>query len=120
MKVYLYRSGNGNDGNYPKLLVEIEGREGAALSALLANEYRPGPVRDWIVSNVIVDGCDQDSAVVFEGPNGETDMGAAWKTAELQEVTTEDREYYENERSMGVMLLRDILDPQAWEQYCRE
>lgn len=44
MTLYLYRRGNGNEGNFARLVVEITDNENpySALKALVANDYIAG------------------------------------------------------------------------------
>lgn len=99
--LYLYRRGNGNEGNYARAVVELTADQSpyAALRAFVVNDYIPGRrVRRHIVRTIEVDG-DVDfglHAAVYEGPDGETDFGAAYLTAEFQPISADDADaiYY--------------------------
>lgn len=120
MTSYLYSRGNGNDGDYPRMIVDIDDTQNpyAALRALLANDYIAGRrVRRHIVARTMIDGEPEYTlyATVFEGPDGEQDMGAAWLTAEMSPVSEDAIAscYYSKPR----MKLRDALDSGAWKLY---
>jgi hypothetical protein len=121
-QVYLYRRGDGNEGNFPRNWVRLaEGQcPYAALVALVANDYRAGCyTRRFIMANLETDG-EPDygiGATVHEGPQGEQAFGAAWLTAELEPYTDE-----EFARSPGLfaLSLRDSLDRAAWRFYRRQ
>ena len=120
MTSYLYRRGDGNDGNFPRAIVDIADSENpyAAIRALLANDYIAGRGhRRYIVANTEVDGEAEYTlyATVFEGPKGETAFGAAWITAEMSPVREEDIEgnYY----ALPRFTLRKALDAPAWRLY---
>jgi hypothetical protein len=98
MTIYLYRRGDGNEGNFKRFLVELKTTDCpyAALRALLANDYIAGRnTRRHIIANTEIDGEAEFGlhATVYEGPKGESAFDAAWLTAELQPV--EDAEYEE-------------------------
>mgnify|MGYP000957781055 CR=1 FL=1 len=125
MTLYLYRRGNGNEGNFARLVVEITDNENpySALKALVANDYIAGTrTRRHIAANIEVDGEAEFGvhAVVYEGPEGEQAFGAAWLTAELQPISAGDfRDCYynlgaENEKPWT---LRGILDRGAKQIY---
>jgi hypothetical protein len=102
MSKYLFRMGDGNEGNFPRFVVELGKRDCpycpySALRALVANEYIAGR---------------SVHAGVYEGPHGETAFGAAWLTAELQPADDdEDDECY---------AIRKLLDPAALRLYRAE
>lgn len=121
MTTYLYRRGNGNDGNFPRYIVELSNADCpyAFLSAAVANDYIAGKrVRRHIVRNIVVDGEPEFglNAVVYEGPEGETDFGAAWLTAALEPLTEADRDFY-TDRATSLYTPRQVLDRAAWRQY---
>jgi hypothetical protein len=100
MSKYLFRKGDGNDGNFPVCVVVLGERDCpyAALKALVANEYIAGrPVRRHIIRSIEVDGEAEYGvhAVVHEGPRGEQAFGAAWLTAELQPTDDDIEDDYE-------------------------
>jgi hypothetical protein len=118
MSKYLFRMGDGNEGNFPRFVVELGKRDCpySALKALVANAYIAGrSVRRHIVANIEVDGEAEYGihATVHEGPRGETAFGAAWLTAELQPADgdADDCECYE---------IRKLLDRSALRLYRAE
>lgn len=88
MKTYLYRLGDGNEGNFPRHLINISDTQCPfkVLVALVLNRYNLGPTRDYIASEIETEGepAYGVSAFVLEGPEGEQAFGAAWITAELE------------------------------------
>lgn len=118
--IYLYRRGNGNDGNFARHFVDLTDHDvHEALKALVVNDYIGGSkTRKHITANIAVDGEAEYglSAYVSEGPKGETEFGAAWITAELQVVTAD---YIANSRLLTYSL-RDMLDLAAWRYYLKE
>lgn len=129
--LYLFRKGDGNDGNYPRKVVDIPATEDpwAALKALVANEYIAGKrVRRHIIRHCEVDGEREYGvhAMVADGPDGETAYEAAWLTAELQPLSEEDAAYYSDRDPMYHDLdgkpwtLKRVLDGAAWKLYRRE
>ena len=121
MRYYLFRRGDGNDGNFPRFIVRLSDDQSAyaALPALLANEYIPrGRVRRHIIGNTVIDG-EPDyglHAMVFEGPDGEEAFGAAWLTAALEPLTQEDCAFWQD-RATSLYDLRQVLDPAAYRLY---
>lgn len=125
-KTYLFRIGNGNDGNFPRVLVNIASDEDAytAIKALVANEYIIGSkTRKHILDNIEVHGDDDFTiyADVLEGPNGETHFGNAWLTASLERIENqEDIDFYIN-RGYGTKdaptELRDYIDHEALKMF---
>jgi hypothetical protein len=118
MSFYLYRRGDGNEGNFPRAMIELKTEECpyAALRALVANDYIPGRrVRLHIMRNIETDGEPEHGilATVHEGPEGEQAFGAAWLTAELEPLTPEDVSHYEGQR-FTLRSLRDSVDRAAW------
>lgn len=119
MQTYLYRSGDGNEGNYPRALVSLGDKESpyAAIRALVVNMYIPGcRTRRHIMRNIETDG-DADygiNAVVYEGPDGETAFDSAWITAELEPASREDIAHYVAQGLTHYANLRDALDRGAW------
>lgn len=112
MKTYMYRSGDGNDGNFKRHLVNLLDNDCAlaAVKALLVNEYKTGaPARAHIQAEVQSEGEDEygTSAWVHEGPEGECAFGAAWRTAELEPADLDE--------SAGT--LADMLDAEAMAYY---
>ena len=117
MATFLYRRGNGNEGNFPRFLVDLKDGDSpyAALKALVANDYIAGKrARRHIVRNVEIDGEPEFSihATVYDGPDGETEFGAAYLTAELQPVTAEDLAHYEDNGTSRYPVRR-VLDNAA-------
>lgn len=114
MATFLYRRGNGNEGNFPRFLVDLKKTDSpyAALKALVANDYIAGRrVRRHIMREIEIDGEPEYGlhATVYEGPEGESDFGAAYLTAELQPVTADDLAHYED-RATSRYPLRRVLD----------
>lgn len=116
MAFYLYRKGDGNNGNFPVYLLEIlDGEDlGAALRALVVNGYISGHSRRRYIRERLELGGEENHATaeILEGPRGVTaDNGAAWLTAELEPLTLADAEFY---RAKGFPLYqlrpRDYLD----------
>lgn len=124
MTAYLYRRGDGNEGNFIRALVEIAPGEDpyAALKALLANDYIAGKrVRRHIIKHVQIDG-EADygiHATVYEGPEGEQSFGAAWLTAELQTLSPEDAAHY-RDSTLLQGTLTTLLDNAAKRLYRKE
>lgn len=120
MTTYLYRRGDGNEGNFPRAIIDVAETENpyAAIRALLANDYISGrKVRRHIIARTEIDG-EADHALyatVHEGPNGESAYGAAWITADMSPVTEDDAAecYY----TLPRMTLRDALDTGARRLY---
>ena len=116
VKSYLYRRGDGNEGNFPRAIIDLEDNESpfAALRALVINDYIAGKrVRRHIIRTIEIDG-EADygvQATVYEGPSGEQAFGAAYITAELEPVSETDIDacYYSLFRSP----IRKALDAGA-------
>jgi hypothetical protein len=106
---YIYRRGNGNDGNFKRGTVRIAERPFAALRALVLNEFNPGPTRTHIASQIQTDGEAAYGvyAWVHEGPEGEQEFDAARLTAELKPVDDDP----------DADTLADLLDPEALADY---
>jgi hypothetical protein len=98
MAFYLYRKGNGNDGAFPRAVYEIPDNLslGAVLRALVVNDYIPGRSRRrWIARNLEIDSDESHAAaVIYSGPRGETEFGAAWLVASLERLDDDDANYY--------------------------
>lgn len=118
MTYYLYRVGNGNEGNYTKAVVELTDEcPYAALAALVSDRYIPGSqTRKYVERNIEVYG-DPDHllAEIYEGPQGQTDFGASWLTAELHLLTEKDVIYYT--RTVDSFPLKEALDDRAYAYY---
>lgn len=119
MSKWLFRSGDGNEGNFPRYIVELGAKDCpyAALRVLVANMYIAGrAARRHIIATVEVDGEAEYGihATVSEGPRGQHAFGAAWLTAELQPV--------EDDEDAGLLCyeLRKLLDGAALRQYRAE
>lgn len=116
--LYLYRRGNGNQGNFPRAVVKLDATDNAyaALFALVVNDYISGKrVRRHISVNIVIDGeRNHPYATVHLGPRGET-AGEAWLTAELEPVSVETAEtnYY----TMPPRPLVELLDRGARQHY---
>lgn len=122
MNTFLYRRGNGNEGNFPRHLVELNpGEEWSALAALVENDFIAGHHRRrWIREHLEIDGDGGEygvHAVISEGPRHATEMGAAWLTAELQHVAAADLDYWAGHSGLSdngkPYALADVLDRTA-------
>lgn len=124
MPTFLFRTGDGNDGDFPRYIVTLSDRDDpyTALAALLANEYIAGHrVRRFVMANLDIDGDPEYGlyGAVFEGPEGETAFGAAWETCQLQPLSGEDLDYY-RDSGLQEYRLREVLDDAAYRFYCKE
>ena len=112
---YLYRRGDGNEGNFIRAIVELKDDQSpyAALRALVVNDYIPGrSVRRHIIKNVEIDG-EADfglDATVYEGPKGETAFGAAYLTAALEPLNEKDLARYVNGSQLPRLSIPSCLD----------
>lgn len=119
MSKWVFRKGDGNEGNFPRYVIVLGERDCpyAALKALVVNEYNAGhSVRRHVIRSIEVDGEAEYGihATVHEGPRGETAFGAAWLTAELEptdEVEDDEIECYS---------IKKLLDPAALRLYRAE
>ena len=107
--LYLYRRGNGNEGNYPRFIVKLGEKDDpyAALAALVVNDYiARGRVRKHIAENIEIDGEPEHGllATVLAGPDAEMEFEHAWLTAELEPVTGE------QENALSSYPLRALLE----------
>lgn len=117
MAHFLYRRGDGNEGNYPRCVVELKPTDSpwAALRALVVNDYIPGKrVRRHIIATIEVEGEAEHGlqAWVHEGPDGEQAFGAAYTTAELEPLDAAGVEHYAGQ-GMQSRPLREYLDRAA-------
>lgn len=86
---YLYRTGDGNEGNFPRFIVDCSTAPDACpfeiLRELALSEFNP-EWRAWAADALHLDGDAEHGvyATIYEGPDGEEAYGAAWFTAELQ------------------------------------
>ena len=115
MPTYMYRRGDGNEGNFWRLRVRLAETECpfAALRALVLNEYIiGGPTRTHIAASLQVDGEAEYGvhAWAHEGPEGEQAFGAAWLTAELEPVDDDPE----------ADTLAEVLDPEALADYAAQ
>lgn len=119
MRTYLYRQGDGNEGNYARFYVTLADNDSpwAAIRALMVNHYIPNTkTRSHVMRASIADG-EEDYGIlgtVCEGPKGEQAFGAAWLTAELEpaadaDVARSPRQHYAT--------LRDAIDAHAFRFY---
>lgn len=120
-RTYLYRRGDGNEGNFIRSLITLTNENPyAALRALVVNDYIAGrSVRRHIIRTIEIDG-EADyriHATVFEGPKGQTAFGAAYITAELQPLTQEDADHYRDQNVTEWKGLKSALDRGAWKLY---
>lgn len=119
MALFLYRSGDGNDGNFSRCMIRLNDDQSpfAAVAALLANEWHKGSrYRRFVMANTETEGEPEYgvSATVYEGPDGEQAFGAAWKTAEFEPYTDEE---FERSPFIFAHTLRDQLDNAAWRYF---
>jgi hypothetical protein len=121
MAYFLYRRGNGDDGNYSRFCVDISKSECpfSALKALVVSDYIAGSAtRRHIIRCISVDGEREFGiqAEVYADRDGGTEFGASWLTAELKPLTVEDAAYYAGFLS-PIRPLRQCLDIAAWRYY---
>jgi len=121
MTYYLYRRGNGNEGNYKRFVVFIADSEcpWSALKALVINDYIAGSAtRRHIIKNISCDGEREYglSADVYADRDGDTEFGACWLTAALEPLDESDA-YYETGDLAQIKTLRQCLDAAAWRYY---
>lgn len=88
-RISLLSIGNGNDGNYPHARIEFSDTdcEYSFMDMVIPNMFVSGHrARSYAYQNVMVDGEEEFSiyATLYENYNGETEMGAAFKTARLE------------------------------------
>jgi len=88
-RVFAYRRGDGNDGNFRQSVIELAPGDNAysALRALVLNDFISGRSRRrFIARHLETDGePEAPQAVIYEGPRGEVaNNGAAWLSAELE------------------------------------
>ncbi len=114
-QIYVFRRGDGFEGNFGTLLIRLEDKDepSAALCALIANGFpENGYVRRYVTKNTSVSGNREQGfhAVVSAGPDGEKATGdAAWLTAEMLPV--------ENKEGKYVFDLENVFDASASKQY---
>jgi hypothetical protein len=113
MKTYLFRVGDGNEGNFPRHTVNLTSTDCpfAALRALVLNMYQECSFRQYVADTITTDGEPEFGvlATVYEGPNGEQSFGAAWITAELEPV----------DEDPDANTLTDLLDSAAMADYLK-
>lgn len=121
MTVYNFKIGDGNEGCYGRDYIRL-GKDDcpfAAIVALAANRYIVGTSRRRFIRNRIETDGDADYTVygtVYNGPKGESAMGAAWQCYELVKAKEEDAEYEGSE----IHNLKDYLDKGAYQVYRNE
>lgn len=114
MALFLFRRGDGNNGNHPRFFVDIADDQNpwAALHALCVSESIPtSRARRHIMRCMETDG-DKEYGVsgwIHQGPDGEDVFGAAWLTAELEPYTEDEFE----KANLARYALRDALDYMA-------
>ena len=92
MKRFLLKTGNGNDGCFPRCIIEFEEGESpfAFMDVVIANMFIPGHrARSHAYKNTMVDG-ELDYtiyATMHENFRGESNMGAAHTCVELHSDT---------------------------------
>lgn len=117
MKYFMYRRGDGNEGNFPRQCVALNDDDCpfAALKALVVNEYQIGRyTRRFIAKNLNVDGdSNRPMADIYQGPGGAMAFDACWLTAELEPIEDVDvpgrAAYYNSEYRP----IREVLDKGA-------
>lgn len=111
MKTFLFRAGDGNEGNFPRHTINLTDSDCpyAALRALVLNMYQAGPFRDHLAQELQTDGEVEHGvyATLHEGPDGETAFEAAYITAELEPADLD----------LGAPILGELLDPAACDDY---
>ncbi|MER9680803.1 hypothetical protein NKJ23_15925 [Mesorhizobium sp. M0184] len=134
MAIFLYRRGNGNEGNYPFAVIQLREKDNPydALAALVENDFTAGrKTRRFVRNNVEIDGEAEFGihATVYEGPEGETEFDAAWLTAELQPLDEKDaayhcenglgyrKDYYDFDTPRRPHKLTELLDASALRHY---
>lgn len=118
---YLYRRGDGNEGNFPRAIIEIpDGIDPfAALHAAVVTEYIPGKsVRRCLMREGQTDGEAAHGIyfTLYEGPRGERAFDAAYITAEFQPIT--DAEIARC-RNLTEYTIKQWCDRAAWRFYRR-
>jgi len=117
MAQFLLRMGNGNDGNWPSARIEM-GKDDCPYSfmeCVIPNGFIPSHrARSYAWQNVYTDGEADHGlyATLSENYNGATEMGAAYKTAELRPLA-EGEDYSE----LGVWTPQEWLDRGARVKY---
>lgn len=117
--LYCYRLGDGNEGNYPRFLVDIpDGIDPyAALCALVVDRYiARSSTRRHIMREIQTDGEPEYGidATVYEGPKGEQAFGAAWITAAFEPYSEEDAARTNMQR---IVFGPGRVDAAAWRYY---
>lgn len=114
MRTYLYRRGDGNDGNHARMVVDLADGDCpfAALRALVINDYISGRYRRrFIARNLEIDGeAENVLGIVYIGPCGDTAYGAAWLTASLDLLDEADAEYYREDAGLYRGGIKTVLD----------
>ena len=123
-QTYLYREGDGNEGNYPRFIITLAETDDpfAALAALVENRYIVDTrTRRHVRANVQTEGEPEYgiAATVHEGPWGEQAFGAAWITAELEPLEPADIDYYRDQGMTSHACLREAIDLAAFHHYRR-
>lgn len=116
---YELRIGNGNDGNYFNSVIVMDENDCpyAFMDVVIANIFIPGRrVRSHAYKNVMVDG-DADYtiyATLSEGHRGETNMGAAYRTASLIKLDESELGFYSDHEFSTI---KEHLDKYAMIRY---
>ena len=119
MATYLYRQGNGNEGNYPQFFVTLadDVNPWHAIHALMVNRYIPNTkTRSHVMRNAHTEGEEQHGILgtVYEGPRGEQAFDSAWLTAELEPATDDD---VQRSSLQHYASLQDAIDVHAMRFY---
>ena len=122
MKTFLLRIGDGNEGNFPVGLIDLDDTQDAyaALAACVANRWMPGARnRRHAIKHIEIDGEEEFGidVAVNEGPDGEQAFGAAWLTAQFEPVPLIEDAYY---KRYSRYTLKAYLDSAAWRYYLKE
>lgn len=120
---YLYRRGNGNEGDYPRFIVVLNDDDCpyAALAALVENDYIVRhKARRHVQTCIATDGDPEHgiSAVVYDPPEGGA-YDHAWLTAQLEPLRDGDLQHY-RDQGMSEYRLREILDGVALRRFRRD
>ena len=96
---YAISSGNGNDGvshTFPDYMVKTSDPY-RLVELALVDQFEAGEGMAWAHEAVEVDGEAEYtiSAIIYEGPEGETDFGAAWLIVEVFPAAPEDVEAWQ-------------------------
>lgn len=116
-KVYGVSTGNGNDGVshiYASYYVRTNDPWELAKRAVI--DHFSNTKRHWVEDVVEIEGGDEQvSATIYEGPEGETEFGAAWF---ILDVFLEDDEDWLIKRIEGLTPVYDSIEAAFGEDKC--